>query len=537
MTKAAAAPAKPRYRVKAGSAPSRLIRGIKGAFEGSNASFGTTLQGIAQPYETAANDIRMPIVGNPGPIALAAYNERNRSLARHLYRTDGLFKSAFDTLANAVVGTGPVPRTKFRELIPLWRRWCKQSDPTGMLPFGLQIHHLYRDSELVADGFARIRQRRKRDGLVVPMQLQLLEAEYLPYWETRLAANGNRIICGVEVDDCDRRVGYHMYRAHPNDFNFGTNLSLPLTFVDAEDILHLATPARMGGLRGEGRGVAGMVMLWMLHSYLGDEAKRKKLVSRLAAFIKDTENRDIALPDEHDDPEAAAETHLQILEWAAGDLIQLPKSTEVQFPNIVDTSGSAGAYLKTMGMFIAAAIGVPYELMSGDWSGVNDRTAVFQSTYFDLFVETERNRIQHQVIDKVWERFVDYMMASGQWEPPEGTPEHELYEVSWSWPARSYRHPVQEIDAKVAAIKAGIVDRWTVMEELGYDPVEVDLRQAQAMLKARLLGLKLTTHEVDEDGPAVTEATERLTAVELASLEKLIAEIEGAVGDHGILDE
>jgi len=528
---------KPRYRVPAGRAPSRQIKGVKGAFEGSNGSFGTTLQGITQPYETAADGVRMPIVGNPGPIALAGFAERNRALARHLYRTDGLFKHAFDTLANAVVGTGPVPRTKFRELIPLWHRWCKQSDPTGMLPFGLQVHHLYRDSELVGDAFGRIRQRRKRDGLVVPMQLQLLESEYLPFWETRLAANGNRIINGIEVDDCDRRVAYHMYRAHPNDFNFGTNLSLPLTVVPAQDILHLATPSRLGGLRGEGRGVAGMVMLWMLHSYLGDEAKRKKLVSRLAAFIKDTEKRDIALPGEEEDPTAAAEQHLQILEWAAGDLIQLPASTDVSFPNVVDTSGSASAYLRTMGMFIAAAIGIPWELMSGDWSNVNDRTAVFQSTYFDLFVETERKRIEHQLTDEVFERFVTYQIATGQWEPPEGTPEHEFLGVHWSWPARSYRHPVQEIEAKVAAIKAGLVDRYTVMEELGYDPTEVDLRQAQAMLKARLLGLKLTTHETDDDGPAVTDATQRLSAVEMESLEKLIAEIEGALGDKGILGE
>jgi lambda family phage portal protein len=509
--------------------PARSKRRTLSAAGGAVSTSRAQMSGVAAPYEQAADNSRLPIAPQMGPVQLGSYQRRNISLTRHFYRTDGTLRSAYNNLAQGVVGTGPVPRTKFRELMALWRVYSRQSDPTGMLPFGLQVHAIYLESELSGDGLVRIRPRRAEDGLIVPMQLQLLESEFLPFNKTEVLRSGNRVVNGIELDAIDRPTAYWLHRSHPNDTTAWRTDELAR--VPASEVLHVARPARLGAYRGESRAVAALVSLWRLHGYVDAEMLRKKLAATLAGFIKDSGDNEPTMPG------AASEdvdSLIDFLHWEYGQLIQLPASTDITFPNVQDTSGNAIAFIRLLGLIISAALGIPYELVFGDWKDTSDRTAVFSSTYFDLFIEGERRRLEHQLCNPVWRRFVDLCVASGLWTPPPGVPQHHWYEVSWSWPVRSYRHPVQDIEAKLKAMQAGLIDRDSLIEELGYDPEEVDLRQCMAMLRARLYRLKYQSHE---DSGDESEFTKRLSESQVQAIEKIVAEIEGAEADEGALGE
>ena len=67
---------------------------------------------------------------------------------------------------------------------------------------------------------ARFRPRRIADGLVVPLQLQVIEADHLDHGKTTVLANGHQVKAGVEFDRIDRRVAYHLFRSHPGDKGF-----------------------------------------------------------------------------------------------------------------------------------------------------------------------------------------------------------------------------------------------------------------------------------------------------------------------------
>lgn len=496
------------------------------------------LAAVAAPYETAAAESMLPQVGNPGPLALARYQRRNVALNRHFYRTDGMYRSAFDASANAVVGTGPTPRTKFRELAHMAKAWFSETDPTGVFPLGLQISNGFRDSSMVGGAFGRFRPRYLTDGFIVPLQLQMLECEYLPFEKTEIASNGNRIVNGIEIDALGGPAAYHFYRAHPNDLSLDPGLIGQFTRVPASEVVHFTDPSRLGGFRGEGRGTAALLPLWYLHTMVQNKVKQGNLYSKLAAFIKDTEGRQVRLDGEDEDVddetgEIRAREHFKVLQFEAGDLIRLPSSTDVEFPTLPSVAGDLQPMLRLLGLIVSASIGVPYEIVTGDWAGVSDRTAVYSGTYFETFIRKQRMLIEHQVLRPLWRRFVDLCIATGLWTPPKGIPDYRLYEVSWSWPRRSYKHPVQEIQALVQAIQAGLMDRYTAIEELGYDPEEVDLRQATALVRTRLLGLKYTTHD---DTGNETDATKRLSELDLEQLEKLLAELEQADTDEGVLD-
>ena len=86
----------------------------------------------------------------------------------------------------------------------------------------------------VANGWV---QGTAEDGLMVPLQLQLLQSEMLPFEKTERAPNGNRIRCGIEFDAIGRRVAYHFRRRHPGD-STDQRVAVPDTVrVPAEEVL------------------------------------------------------------------------------------------------------------------------------------------------------------------------------------------------------------------------------------------------------------------------------------------------------------
>jgi capsid protein len=81
------------------------------------------------------------------------------------------------------------------------------------------------------------------------LQLQLLEAEHLPFDKNEADGNGNQIRCGIEFDKIGRRVAYHFYRKHPGD-NTDQSGKGEIVRVPASEILHLYRPQRPGQIRG-----------------------------------------------------------------------------------------------------------------------------------------------------------------------------------------------------------------------------------------------------------------------------------------------
>ena len=103
---------------------------------------------------------------------------------------------AVDSLVSNLVGTGIKPRSThpdnaFKEQVHgLWQEWCREADAHGMQGFyGLQalaVRAMVEGGEVLA----RLRNRPSGDGLIVPLQIQLLEPEHLPFTLNRDLPNG-----------------------------------------------------------------------------------------------------------------------------------------------------------------------------------------------------------------------------------------------------------------------------------------------------------------------------------------------------------
>ena len=249
------------------------------------------------------------LVASGGPRLLAR--------SRELVVTNGYAANACEAFAANLVGDGIKPSSLIgdaglRDQVQrLWLAWTDEADADGLTDFyGLQAM-VAREMFVAGECFVRLRPRRAEDGLLVPVQLQLLQSEMLPFEKTETAANGNRIRCGIEFDGIGRRVAYHFRRRHPGD-STDQGADIPETVrVPAADVLHIYRPIDAGQIRGLPHIAPAMVRLFLLDQYDDAELDRKKTAAMFAGFITKTAPEEPMMGEAEADLDGAAIASLE----------------------------------------------------------------------------------------------------------------------------------------------------------------------------------------------------------------------------------
>ncbi|MCR4332582.1 MAG: phage portal protein, partial [Sulfuricaulis sp.] len=205
---------------------------------------------------------------------------RNRS--RDLVRNNPYASKALNALVTQSIGTGIYARMD-KGAKKQWESWVKRCDFEGHFD-------LYGIEMLVAragfeSGEALIKRVRLPGGSGdVPLQLQVLEPDYLDSTRFGLQSNGNYIISGIEINSFGQVKAYWLYDQHPGD-----SALLPRNLEsrrhDAEDIIHFYEKRRPGQLRGMPRLAASIIKLRDLDEYEEAELVRKKIEACFVAFV------------------------------------------------------------------------------------------------------------------------------------------------------------------------------------------------------------------------------------------------------------
>ncbi|OAI73579.1 portal protein, partial [Ralstonia solanacearum] len=307
--------------------------------------------------------------------ALLASGEDLRIRSRDLVRRNAWAQAGIEAFVANAVGTGIKPQSlsgddAFKaDLQALWRDWTAEADAAGQTDFyGLQALACRAMLE-GGECLIRLRPRREDDGLSVPLQLQLLEAEHLPMTLNVDLPSGTVVRSGIEFDNLGRRVAYHLYRSHPDDGRLAPMSGqggLDTVRVDASEIIHLYRVLRPGQIRGEPWLSRALVKLNELDQYDDAELVRKKTAAMFAGFVTRQSPEDNlmgeGLPDE---------AGISLLGLEPGTLQILEPGEDIKFSDPADVGGSYGEFLRTQFRAVAAALGITYEQLTGDLSGVN----------------------------------------------------------------------------------------------------------------------------------------------------------------------
>jgi lambda family phage portal protein len=277
------------------------------------------------------------LVASGGPRLLAR--------SRELVVSNGCAANACEAFAANLVGDGIKPSSLIEDpsvrdrVQRLWLAWTDEADADGLTDFyGLQAM-VAREMFVAGECFARLRPRRAEDGLAVPLQLQLLQSEMLPFEKTETAASGNPIRCGIEFDAIGRRVAYHVRRRHPGDSTDRGEVIPETVRVPAEDVLHVYRPIDAGQIRGLPHIPPAMVRLFLLDQYDDAELDRKKTAAMFAGFITKTAPEEPMMGEAEADPDGAAIASLE-----PGTMQVLLPGEDVKFSSPTDVGGGYEAF-------------------------------------------------------------------------------------------------------------------------------------------------------------------------------------------------
>lgn len=457
-----------------------------------------------------------------GPNAALDDSKIARARSQDAARNNPWIRRALSLLVSHQIGCGiqPIPKLSDaglrKEILDLWADWVAESDADGALDFYGQQSLLARARYESGEAFVRLRVRRPEDGLTVPLQMQIMESDLLPTGLNQLDGVKN-IRQGIERNGFGQRVAYWFYREHPGDRYFAPTALSDLSRVPASEVLHHYLPLRPGQLRGEPTPISALYRARNLDQFESAELTRKKIKARFAGVIwkenveenplaPDAENAtltylqaQLAAAELANDTVLAASLREQItterekksiVDIEDGYMLQLALQERVNFPT--SDSGDSGLdFIRTQLRSIAAGMGVPYELMTGDYEGTNDRImrVILNAFYRDL--ETAQDLLVNQILQPLWQRWLGLAVISRALTIPGFDRNPRAFSrCEWRAHGWSYVNPLQEAQTAILRINNGLTSRSAAVAETGWDVEEVDRQQAADHARENALGLE-----------------------------------------------
>ncbi|MDH1429104.1 phage portal protein [Comamonas aquatica] len=378
-----------------------------------------------------------------------------------------------------IIGTGIIPKwlgPEAKVYAELWKVWGAQADADGVLDiYGLEdLAHLtaQRDGEALV----RIRQRRKEDGLAVPVQFQVLEIDWLD--DSRNGRiDGFDVIQGKAYDALGRVVGYYLFDQHPGDMVLPRSRSGGSHFVPASSIIHYFAKERPGQGRGFPRIAPAIPRVRDLSLYEDAEINRKNLESRLGVLASGDVN---ALAD--GEGTKVQEGGRMLGDLPSGGLMQVPTGSNL---TVVEPKAVPGYvdYVRQALHLIAAGCGWTYEMMTGDVSQVNFSSARIRR--LDYKREAEREQWLHVIpclITPMVRAFVDAAELAGLVDKAD-------YNVRYATPKWEYTNPRDDVKSDLEEIAGGLSTFSEKLRQRGYDPEEVVQEMKEDVDRLRKAGL------------------------------------------------
>jgi lambda family phage portal protein len=152
-------------------------------------------------------------------------------------------------------------------------------------------------------------------------------------------------------------------------------------------------------------------------------------------------------------------------------------------------------------MAAAAGSGTPYEILTGDMRGINDRALRVVLNEFRRRLEQLQFSVYvHQLCRPVRAAWMDMAVLSGVLVLADYAQKRRQYlRTRWVPQGWAYIQPVQDVQARAMEVRAGFSSRSEMVLRTGYDAETVDLENAADLKRATELGLNYNTLDAVED--------------------------------------
>lgn len=450
---------------------------------------------LARGYEGAKTGRRIDdwiTSGTSANAEISGAGNRLRERSRDLVRNNCYGSKAVEIFVGNAIGTGITAQARTsserlnKQIMAAWNEWCQFCDADGDLDFyGLQAlaaRAMYESGEC----FILFRDRGLSSTMRVPLQLQILEADFLDTAKSTVGENGNTIRQGIEFDKQNRRVAYWMWPQHPGEMIVG-KASFQSVRVPADMVVHVFRKLRPGQTRGVTAYAPSMVRMRDLDGYDDAELWRKKIEACFAAFVVQNNGSDGPIIGNVVSKAASGGTSgepQRVEQFRPGMIEYLHPGEDIRFGNPT-SDGNYESYERVQLHAIAAGLGITYEQLTGDLSQVNYSSLRAGLLEFRSLIEMLRWQVFiPKVCAPVWRRFIERAFIAGEISKID-------YAVTWTPPKFEMIDPLKDAQADTMMMRNGTLTLKEAIARHGFDPEQQLQEIADTAQKLDAYGLVL----------------------------------------------
>lgn len=463
----------------------------------------TRLTGAWNPAASNINDI----VGASTPML--------RSRIRQLIRDFPYLARAINVMVDYSIGTGIVYQSKvwnskgkldkksIQKIEDAARWWMDEASADGKSHY-YELMRLAKRQEIENGEFILVKTYPKIPNHYIPYALQLYDADWLTSAKDKYTSGGNDINAapgaketrqGIEYEKLTGRVTGYWFA----DPNYGGN---PV-YVSAENVVHGFKTLRPMQLRGVPHYAPGVLIANDLNSYLDAEIDAAKMAAKYLAIVTtpDPAGRQIGIGAYKDDNnKKIEELENAIIEYMRpGESINLAQSNR---PGTTFTP-----FVRLLLTMLSITTDVPYELISGDYQGLNFSTAKIVRNDFSQQLRPISVRHVRQFGVPTITTAIDIAVLTGKLTLPGYWQNPRVYHDSeWQPPGMDAVDPLREAKGQIEAISYGLKSPQEVARERGRDLEDIydEIAMAQEMAKEK--GLQFGKAGLSEkNNPAAVE--------------------------------
>lgn len=413
-----------------------------------------------------------------------------RMHSRELIRNNSWARRAQRVIANNAVGWGIVPKATgvpddvAKKALAIWNKWAgtTECESEGRHTF-YGIQHLAMKT-IVESGevLLRRRPRQVKDSLSIPLQIQVLEPDFLDHAKTFFGEEGKGpTIMGVEFDLIGRRTAYWLFDTHPGS---GRNVQASHR-VPASEVAHVYYTERPGQSRGISWLVTAIITLKDFDEYEDATLMRQKIAAAFAGFVVDLDGSGPGIGD----PDS---TDTELETFGPGEIQYLPPGKTVTFNNPPQTADDSFSNRNLRR--VAAGLSIPFEDLTGDYSQVNYSSArMSRIAHWASVRDWQFNMLIPLLCQVVWGWAMDAAVGAGELTIAPT--------ADWTTPPIPMIEPDKEGLAYQRLVRNGTMTFSEMVREQGGDP--------KAHFEAYAADLKMLDDlkiKLDSDVRAVSQA-------------------------------
>ena len=416
-----------------------------------------------------------------------------RARARQLVRDMPAMAAAVTRIEEFTVGEGVTMQSRIKgedgKLIkPLnqkiedaWNFWCDEADESGLLHFS-EMTQLCARNEVEVGEYVAIKRLSKNKGKYIPFSLLMMEPDDIAMYGGKELPN-NEINQGVEfVPSTGRPVAYH--------FQNYERRKDPLR-IPADKVVIGYKSERPGQLRGVTPLAPVILLAHSLRDYLSAELEGAQKAAKWLAFITSPDPAATmsafggAASSTYTDSAGNAQ-YTQEVGNAVIDYLRTGETVTVANHN--RPGDNFEAFVRFILRAFAAAAGVTYELVSGDYYDAKYTAARVSRNDMLAGIRTRRRRLIRNWCSPVYNEFMDWAVVTGKLDLPNYFSNKPHYQKAvWLGPGMESLDPLREGKAEAEAIANKTRSPQEILLSRGRDPEQVldEIEEWETMLKER----------------------------------------------------